>query len=492
MAGFLLLVLGGCETTSVKDGWDSITDSVGGYLPGSDRTKNLEGRLIDKVENKAAATKPLPDADELARSFREDINYMRYGNRTVADLPELESYLNSVLETLRNSWQGQQVPVTVRIMPSPGFAAYTLEHGTIFISIGALVSMKNEDQLAALLGHEYAHRLLKHHVKDTLMQTSDFAMRSANLYVSNSQTVDVQSQTQKLKIASWVSDRALFPSWNRGQENEADFLGVDLLVRSGYSADAMVSMLKMVSDSVDQQIDYIRKNKILEGDEIQQPSGMLTDFLDLNALVAEGATQLDSELSRDYETIKERNTNVRDYLRREYADRERKAMKTGSYQSALGRKATRVNLAQYESAFNALSLMGKNASMKQVASAGSRAVSGSLSGDPYTRMVMYRIHIAQGRKNDAITDLEKAYRSGGAPMETYQLLADNAMGKGELQNAMKYYQEIDSSFDKPVDILPDMIKINKRLGNSTISYELRCFASVDSALINLCNQAKNM
>ena len=34
VAGFLLLVLGGCETTSVKDGWDSITDSVGGYLPG--------------------------------------------------------------------------------------------------------------------------------------------------------------------------------------------------------------------------------------------------------------------------------------------------------------------------------------------------------------------------------------------------------------------------------------------------------------------------
>lgn len=481
-----LLLLSACETAGVKDQWGSVS----GYFK-ADRTEGIEGTLIDLVAKPDGSATTVSDTDAQA-GFAADIDYLRYGNKTLANLPQLEAYSNRVLDRLTAHWPGRPASVRVYITPSPDFQAYTLEHGAIFVSLGSLQRIQNEDELAALLAHEFSHAALRHHSKDMLQQFSNTAFRFANLYLQTRMESgrDVQNRARALKVANWVSEKALFPNWNSGQENEADVLGTDLLVRAGYNADTMIAVLKKVQATAQQKQEFIAENPIKVNKDRSDKQVLLS--IDLERFAKNVVGSLEDTLAKQYEQAAERQKRVREYLKQEYRQRERPELSATAYQAVLKNSSTRARVGQYRDAFRAEEFLLGDDGVVKAASAAAGSIGGAIGDDPYTRMLMYRIRNFQNEARKANINLQKAYDSNQAPMYTYELLVQQAVKQSDYSSAESLLQEMDRIFDQPAEILPNLIQVTRKLEKPSVTYELRCIVSADVELIKRCSQAKEI
>lgn len=485
-AVMMLLLLSACETGAVKDQWGSVS----GYFK-ADRTEGLEGTLIELVAEPDSGAATFSDSDA-ETGFAADIDYLRYGNKTRANLPQLEAYSNKVLDRLTAQWPGRRASVRVYITPSPDFQAYTLEHGAIFVSLGSLQIIRNEDELAALLAHEFSHAALRHHSKDVLEKFSNTAFRFANLYLQTRMESgrDVQNRARALKVAGWVSEKALFPSWNSGQENEADILGTDLLVRAGYNADAMIAVLKKVQATAQQKQEFIAENPIKVDRDSSDTPVLLSVDLELFAKNVVGS--LEDSLAKQYAEAAERQKRVREYLKREYRQRERPELDASNYQAVLEKSSIKTRVEQYQHAFRAEEFLLEDDGVAKAAAAAAGSIGGAIGDDPYTRMLMYRIRNFQNEARKANINLQKAYDSSTAPMYTYELLVDKAVKQSDYSSAESLLQEMDRIFDQPAEILPNLIQVTRKLEKPSVTYELRCIVSADVELIKRCSQAKEI
>ncbi len=477
------LALSGCKSTG------DILSAFSGDSKAGNRSQSTQGKFIDSVQSDLNVDDGSLSSTEQQAAWRKDVAYIRYGNKTVANLPKLQAYMNKVLARLRNSLPGKPVAATVYITPQKDFEAYTLENGAIFISLGTLLSLDNEDELAALLAHEYSHVLLDHHSKDTFEILTQYGMRYANIYLqaTASSGKSQQKRMQTLKIANWVADKALFPNWNKGQENDADILAVDLVIQSGYNADGMTAMLKKVEATLVEKKAFVAQNPVKVTKTAKAQSKL---NVDLDVFVANAVGSLEHELDRDYESAKVRKKRVRDYLKREYRKRPRPGYQAAVYIAQFQSQTTKPQVAQYQSAHKAeQALLLDNKGLNKAAQIGSHALGGALGEDPYIRMLMYYIRNSQQYADKAQINLQKAYTTGRAPMYTYELLVKQHIQRKQFEQARVLLEEIDVEFDKPDEILPNMIAVQKQSGNMTSMYLLRCLASGDVELIKQCNLA---
>ena len=111
--------------------------------------------------------------------------------------------------------------------------AWCMPGGKIAVYSGILEVTKNNDGLAAIMGHEIAHAVAKHSVER--------ASRGAVLNVST-QVIDILSggklstvnRTTGMNTVGLISQLGIMNPFNRKQESEADYLGMIFSSLSGY------------------------------------------------------------------------------------------------------------------------------------------------------------------------------------------------------------------------------------------------------------------
>ncbi len=180
------------------------------------------------------------------------------GSRGLVAAPGTEAHLDRIAQRLLSGFGITAPGVGIYLLPYDGYNAATYSDCAIYLNWGLIEKATSDDELAAVMAHELAHLILKHHDSDRIWQALGWASRAAMLAFAMSgpvvgNTIQVgPAQVSRALSAGSVDNfsvELLGPSWTRQQEREADMLAVDLLVAAGYSPVGMLQVLAKIPDS---------------------------------------------------------------------------------------------------------------------------------------------------------------------------------------------------------------------------------------------------
>jgi beta-barrel assembly-enhancing protease len=146
--------------------------------------------------------------------------------------PVVEEYVNRIGQNIvRNS--DAKVPFTIKVIESDEVNAFALPGGFFYVNTGLILAADDEAELAGVMAHEIAHVAARHGTeqasKGELLQFASIPL----IFMSGGIGYGV-TQAANLLVP------LTFLKFSRGMEEEADYLGVQYLYKSGYDPSAMV------------------------------------------------------------------------------------------------------------------------------------------------------------------------------------------------------------------------------------------------------------
>ncbi len=154
------------------------------------------------------------------------------GRFPVSSDAALTRYVNLVGLTVASQDPRADITYHFAVLETPTVNAYAAPGGYIFVTRGALGLIENEAELAGVLAHEVGHVNRRHVIEqirksDTMREVRD--------------QLDLQG-TQLDKVVGTGSN-ALFMGLSRGDEMEADSLGLEYAASAGYEPGGLAAFV---------------------------------------------------------------------------------------------------------------------------------------------------------------------------------------------------------------------------------------------------------
>lgn len=209
----------------------AVAEGEGGQIPGINK-----GLAIAK---KAQEVRDLQMTDaeeqELGKQVSEKIR-TRYG---VVQDPAVHKYVSLVGTVLAQASSRPNLPWTFIVLDTDGVNAFAAPGGYVHITKGALALMKDEAQLATVLGHEITHVTAKHTVR--AIQKTKAVQMGASETLSNSSAL-------MEKAVNATYQNIVDKGFGRDDENESDETGVVLANKVGYAPTGLTAFLTALKD----------------------------------------------------------------------------------------------------------------------------------------------------------------------------------------------------------------------------------------------------
>jgi predicted Zn-dependent protease len=155
-------------------------------------------------------------------------------------LPDLTAYVNEVGQKLA-AVADRKLPYEFVVLNNPVPNAWALPGGKIAVNVGLLSELKNEAELAAVLGHEIVHAAARHGAKaqerGTIMQVG-LAAAQIGAAISG---VDSSVATLALSGAG-LGAQLIQTKYGRDQELESDEYGMKYMKLAGYDPQGAVTL----------------------------------------------------------------------------------------------------------------------------------------------------------------------------------------------------------------------------------------------------------
>ena len=199
--------------------------------------RNLDiNRVLDTAKNVGKAVTEVGEPEEIA--IGRDMAARLLGAAPLAADAELQRYVNQVGRWLALQTERPDLPWQFGVLEAPQLNAFAVPGGTIFVTRGLVQRMRTEAELAGVLAHEIAHVLRKHHLK-AIQKGAQASLANEAL----NQALRDQRSAARDKLAAFGTEmyaRGL----DRGDELEADRLGVVIAARAGYDAYGLPGVLQ--------------------------------------------------------------------------------------------------------------------------------------------------------------------------------------------------------------------------------------------------------
>ncbi|MEZ5738710.1 MAG: M48 family metalloprotease [Burkholderiaceae bacterium] len=150
---------------------------------------------------------------------------------------KVNGYLSGFAGQMAKRTHRPDMPYNFRVLNANYVNAYTFPGGAMGVTRGIMVDLQSEAELAALMGHELGHVNARH-----------AAQRQGQAIVTQAAVVGLNVAAQDSQwgalagVLGQVGGSALLSSYSRENEREADALGQEYMVRSGYPAQGMVAL----------------------------------------------------------------------------------------------------------------------------------------------------------------------------------------------------------------------------------------------------------
>jgi predicted Zn-dependent protease len=139
--------------------------------------------------------------------------------------PRLEDQLNATVEKLVAASERPDLAYKVTILNSPAVNAFALPTGQLYVTRGLLALANDNAEVASVLSHEMAHVIARHAaIREDQIKQAALVNRVASDVLGDPQSTALALAKSKIALAIF----------SRGQEFEADGIGVGISSRAGF------------------------------------------------------------------------------------------------------------------------------------------------------------------------------------------------------------------------------------------------------------------
>ena len=223
----LLIFVGSLAAGTASAGPASSADQLGQINKGISIAKKAE----------AVHDLAMTDAEEqaLGQQVSERIR-TRYG---VVQDAAVTKYVSLVGTALAQGSTRPALPWTFIVLDTDGVNAFAAPGGFVHITRGALALMKDESELAGVLGHEITHVTEKHTIRAI--------QKSKAVQMGASETLGNNSALMERAVTA-TYDNIVDKGFGRADENEADEIGLALANKTGYAPQGLPGFLTTLKD----------------------------------------------------------------------------------------------------------------------------------------------------------------------------------------------------------------------------------------------------
>jgi len=195
-------------------------------------------RLLDTARSAQHATGDIDEKQEI--EIGREFGAILLGAAPLVANEAMQRYVQSVGRWVASQTERPDLPWQFGVLDAPQLNAFATPGGFIFVTRGLLERMRSEAELAGVLAHEIAHVLQKHHLKAIQAIAQQKTAAGLLSLVGRDRTAGMRDML--VGIASEMYLRGL----DRGDELEADRLGVIIAARAGYDPYGLPAILQML------------------------------------------------------------------------------------------------------------------------------------------------------------------------------------------------------------------------------------------------------
>jgi predicted Zn-dependent protease len=217
------LVLGGCSQQQAGAFMQSINESGG-------------------LEKTFKSLRAPTQAEEI--EIGDGVAETLLGASPLLDDPDLQRYVNAVGMWVAQQSERPALPWHFGVNASDHINAFAAPGGYIIVTKGMMKQLRNEAELAGVLGHEVAHVTQKHHLK-ALRKSALLTLLSAGAAAATAESRHAEMVQQLVGPTKELYARGL----DKADEFEADRMGVVLAARAGYDPYGLPAVLTTLASA---------------------------------------------------------------------------------------------------------------------------------------------------------------------------------------------------------------------------------------------------
>lgn len=124
--------------------------------------------------------------------------------------------------------------------------AFALPGGQVFVTDGLLSKLSTDGQVAAVLGHEIGHVVARHSAEQMAKAQLTEGLTGAAVIATYDPN---DSRSRNSAAVAAMIGQLVNLKFSRGDESEADKLGVRFVAKSGYDPHAMLKVMEILRDA---------------------------------------------------------------------------------------------------------------------------------------------------------------------------------------------------------------------------------------------------
>ncbi len=197
-------------------------------------------KITDILVKGVKSLSDVPEEKEI--QIGKDLSAGLLGSTPLVDDPVVQNYVNRIGRWLAMQTERSELPWTFAVIDTDTVNAFAAPGGYVFVTRGLFLMLRNEAELAGVIGHEISHVLRRHHLVAIEKQ-----MRASLATDVTGMLVDYNSEMVDVLVGAGME--LYGKGLDREDEFEADGMGVVVAARSGYDAYGLPAMLMTLYNS---------------------------------------------------------------------------------------------------------------------------------------------------------------------------------------------------------------------------------------------------